>query len=315
MNVAFDRELIGPAMMQVGHVCIPILYNARSFLLESLCTTLNISPLQGLMGDGQPWARYDDMFSGWAAKSVSDHLGLGIKSGMPYIKHNKASNPFVNLRKEYLGLWWQEMILRFFMEEVQYSSQANTPSRAYKELANQIRNKFSGTHEYFNRLASAMEMWTDFWDLATKDKIIFTPSRQFQSQLEPINRNYVSFKSYGNGPMLNLRGVDDMQMKQDSNLKIYVYDLPYKYSLENFLKIHKAINDPGKPKSNCNWNMNVCHEEKWEDEYSTMRQYGGDVILIQKFRRYPNRVYEPDDADIFVVQRLYHARLEPMQLW
>lgn len=114
MNVAFDRELIGPAMMQVGHVCIPILYNARSFLLESLCTTLNISPLQGLMGDGQPWARYDDMFSGWAAKSVSDHLGLGIKSGMPYIKHNKASNPFVNLRKEYLGLWWQEMILRFF---------------------------------------------------------------------------------------------------------------------------------------------------------------------------------------------------------
>ena len=74
MNVAFDRELIGPAMMQ------------------------------GLMGDGQPWARYDDMFSGWAAKSVADHLGIGIKSGMPYIRHNKASNPLVNLRKEYLGL-------------------------------------------------------------------------------------------------------------------------------------------------------------------------------------------------------------------
>ena len=31
MNVAFDRELIGPAFMQ------------------------------GLMGTGQPWARYDDM--------------------------------------------------------------------------------------------------------------------------------------------------------------------------------------------------------------------------------------------------------------
>ena len=70
MNVAFDRELIGPAMMQ------------------------------GLMGDGQPWARYDDMFSGWAAKSIADHLGVGIKSGMPYIRHDKASNPFVNLKKE-----------------------------------------------------------------------------------------------------------------------------------------------------------------------------------------------------------------------
>lgn len=34
MNVAFNRKLIGPAFMQ------------------------------GLMGDGQPWARYDDMFAG-----------------------------------------------------------------------------------------------------------------------------------------------------------------------------------------------------------------------------------------------------------
>ena len=34
MNVAFDRELIGPAFMQ------------------------------GLMGDGQPWSRYDDKWAG-----------------------------------------------------------------------------------------------------------------------------------------------------------------------------------------------------------------------------------------------------------
>ena len=49
MNVAFDREIIGPAMMQ------------------------------RLMRDGQPWARYDDMFSGWAAKSVADHLGVALR--------------------------------------------------------------------------------------------------------------------------------------------------------------------------------------------------------------------------------------------
>ena len=112
MNVAFDRELIGPAMMQ------------------------------GLMGDGQPWARYDDMFSGWAAKSIADHLGVGIKSGMPYIRHDKASNPFVNLKKEFLGfVSWQEVMLRFFMTDVSYSSRANTPSKAYRELAEQIRAK------------------------------------------------------------------------------------------------------------------------------------------------------------------------------
>jgi hypothetical protein len=38
MNLAFDRELIGPAMYF------------------------------GLMGDGQPIGRYDDMWAGWCTK-------------------------------------------------------------------------------------------------------------------------------------------------------------------------------------------------------------------------------------------------------
>ena len=39
---------------------------------------------------------------------------MGSKSGHPYIKHNKASNPFTNLMKEYKGLEWQEDVIRFF---------------------------------------------------------------------------------------------------------------------------------------------------------------------------------------------------------
>ena len=77
MNLAFDRELIGPAMYF------------------------------GLMGEGQPWGRYDDMWAGWCVKVICDHLGLGVKTGLPYIWHSKASNPFVNLRKEYKGIFWQ----------------------------------------------------------------------------------------------------------------------------------------------------------------------------------------------------------------
>lgn len=38
MNLAFDRKLIGPAMYF------------------------------GLMGQGQPWGRYDDMWAGWCSK-------------------------------------------------------------------------------------------------------------------------------------------------------------------------------------------------------------------------------------------------------
>lgn len=43
MNLGFDRELIGPAMYF------------------------------GLMGDGQPIGRYDDMWAGWCTKVHSPH--------------------------------------------------------------------------------------------------------------------------------------------------------------------------------------------------------------------------------------------------
>ena len=73
MNVAFNKRLIGLAFMQ------------------------------GLMGEGMPWGRYDDMIAGWTSKVIGDFLGIGTKSGAPYINHTKASNPFANLKKEYKG--------------------------------------------------------------------------------------------------------------------------------------------------------------------------------------------------------------------
>ncbi|BFG16848.1 hypothetical protein CerSpe_031220 [Prunus speciosa] len=80
MNLAFNRELIGPAMYF------------------------------GLMGDGQPIGRYGDMWAGWCMKVICDHLGYGVKTGLPYVWHSKARNPFVNLKKEYYGIFWQEEV-------------------------------------------------------------------------------------------------------------------------------------------------------------------------------------------------------------
>jgi reversibly glycosylated polypeptide/UDP-arabinopyranose mutase len=121
MNVAFNRELIGPAFMQ------------------------------GLMGKGQPWGRYDDMWAGWASKTVADHLGVGCKSGHPYIKHNKASNPFVNLMKEYKGLEWQEEVIRFF-DTVQLSEASrNDAGDAYIDLSWHVHTKLGHLNPYFER--------------------------------------------------------------------------------------------------------------------------------------------------------------------
>nr|AFW90628.1 UDP-glucose protein transglucosylase [Solanum tuberosum] len=133
MNLAFDRDLIGPAMYF------------------------------GLMGDGQPIGRYDDMWAGWCTKVICDHLGLGIKTGLPYIWHSKASNPFVNLKKEYNGIFWQEEIIPFF-QAATLSKECTTVQQCYLELSKQVKEKLSTIDPYFTKLADAMVTWIEAWD-------------------------------------------------------------------------------------------------------------------------------------------------------
>ncbi|CAL0317344.1 unnamed protein product [Lupinus luteus] len=110
LREAFDRDLIGPAMYF------------------------------GLMGDGQPIGRYDDMWAGC-----------------------KASNPFVNLRKEYKGIFWQEDIIPFF-QTLTLPKEATTVQKCYIELSKQVKEKLSKIDPYFDKLADAMVTWIEAWD-------------------------------------------------------------------------------------------------------------------------------------------------------
>jgi reversibly glycosylated polypeptide/UDP-arabinopyranose mutase len=71
---------------------------------------------------------------------ICDHLGYGVKTGLPYIHHSKASNPFVNLKKEYKGIFWQEEIIPFF-QQVQLSKESVTVEQCYIELSKLVRLK------------------------------------------------------------------------------------------------------------------------------------------------------------------------------
>ncbi|CAA7396263.1 unnamed protein product [Spirodela intermedia] len=133
MNLGFNRELIGPAMYF------------------------------GLMGDGQPIGRYDDMWAGWCCKVICDHLGLGVKTGLPYIFHSKASNPFVNLRKEYKGIYWQEDIIPFF-QSVVLPKECTTVQACYIELSKLVKEKLGPIDPYFSKLSEAMVTWIESWD-------------------------------------------------------------------------------------------------------------------------------------------------------
>lgn len=100
---------------------------------------------------------------------ICDHLALGIKTGKPYIWHSKASNPFVNLRKEYNGIYWQEEIIPFF-QSATLSKSATTVQKCYIELAAQVKEKLGKVDPYFSKLADAMVTWIEAWDLHNPQK-------------------------------------------------------------------------------------------------------------------------------------------------
>lgn len=93
---------------------------------------------------------------------ICDHLGYGIKTGLPYIWHSKASNPFVNLKKEYKGIFWQEEIIPFF-QSVKLPKDCTTVEQCYKELSKQVRDKLNTLDPYFSKLADAMLTWIEAW--------------------------------------------------------------------------------------------------------------------------------------------------------
>jgi reversibly glycosylated polypeptide/UDP-arabinopyranose mutase len=133
MNLAFNQDLIGPAMYF------------------------------GLMGDGQPIGRYDNMWEGWCVKVICNHLGLGVETGLPYIWHNKANNPFFNLKKEYKGMFWQEDIIPFF-QSATLPKECTSVQQFYIELSKQVREKIGIIDPYFQKLADAMVTWIEAWD-------------------------------------------------------------------------------------------------------------------------------------------------------
>jgi reversibly glycosylated polypeptide/UDP-arabinopyranose mutase len=131
MNLAFNRELIGPAMYF------------------------------GLMGEGYPWGRYDDMWAGWCAKAICDHLDYGVKTGLPYIRHEKASNWQSNFQKEQKGILWQEKIIPFF-ESLHLTNSSVTG--CYYEIAERVEEDLGEIDEYFEELSDAMGIWTEYWE-------------------------------------------------------------------------------------------------------------------------------------------------------
>jgi hypothetical protein len=117
-----------------------------------------------LMGKSWPFDRFGDIWCGVFAKKICDHLGLAVRSGEPRIEHQRASNPWTNLRKELPGYEVNENLWRAVDSLVLTGT---NPLECYGELAEKL--PLSG--EYWDQLRAAMGTWTELFADAGGERV------------------------------------------------------------------------------------------------------------------------------------------------
>lgn len=142
INVAFDRSIIGPALF----------------------------PGLRLAGEGKlRWETVEDIFSGMCAKVVCDHLGLGVKSGLPYVWRNETGNAVESLKKEWEGVKLMEEVVPFF-QSARLSKSAVTAEDCVLEIANMMKEQLGGSSDgLFAHAADAMVEWVKLWKTVSSE--------------------------------------------------------------------------------------------------------------------------------------------------
>lgn len=135
INVAFDREMVGPAMF----------------------------PALRLAGEGKlRWETMEDIWAGLCVKTVCDHLGLGVKTGLPYVSRSERGSAVESLRKEWEGVKLMEEAVPFF-QTTRLSKTAVTAEDCVVEIAGEVKERLGKVDPIFARAAEAMLDWVRLW--------------------------------------------------------------------------------------------------------------------------------------------------------
>lgn len=107
--------------------------------------------------------RFGDIWCGIFMKKIADIKGYSVSTGMPYIRHERASNPFANLKKEANGIEVNEKLWEYVDKFTVYPLNNSNQSLAecYRQLGIHIEHydEFPEHVDYFKELGQAMQIW------------------------------------------------------------------------------------------------------------------------------------------------------------
>jgi reversibly glycosylated polypeptide/UDP-arabinopyranose mutase len=112
-----------------------------------------------------PFDRFGDIWCGIIAKKIIDIKGLSVATGIPYIHHDRASNPFANLKKEANGL---EVNEKFWQHVDAFDRKGGFSSAEfYEEMGHHIGkfDVFPQYVTYFKDLGEAMVLWAKLFQV------------------------------------------------------------------------------------------------------------------------------------------------------
>lgn len=149
MNAMWERN----ATVLMYHLLMGSMFEPRNF--DYARVPENLTKL--------PFDRFGDIWCGIFAKKILDVAGLQASTGTPYIRHDRASNPFTNLKKEANGLEVNEKL----WEHVDRADLQPGPLwKMYEQLGAHIETyrDFPEYRAYFSELGEAMQTWARLFD-------------------------------------------------------------------------------------------------------------------------------------------------------
>lgn len=144
------------------HIIPPKMFFPMSAMNIAFTKEITVLMYQLLMGHDReenklPYDRFDDIWSGIFAKKILDHLKMGVVSGTPFVRHDRASNVFTNIKKEASGIEKNEELWKA-VQKVKLTTKS--PITCYQELASKIHFP---DESYFSTLRQAMLEWAELF--------------------------------------------------------------------------------------------------------------------------------------------------------
>lgn len=106
-----------------------------------------------------PFDRFGDTWCGVISKKICDLMGYTISTGMPYVRRERVSNPFIDLRKEAPGIEVNER----FWEYIDFANcgQGNL-CHSYYQMGEHVAmfDDFVEYKQHFVELGEAMKIWS-----------------------------------------------------------------------------------------------------------------------------------------------------------